>query len=152
MNKLSIILRAYYKTTHIPEYLAPILDLGLRLFLANVFFSSGLTKIQSWRSTLYLFDDVYSVPLLSPELAAYLATGVELGMSALVVIGLFGRLGALGLFILNFVAVISYADLSEAGLYQHICWGIMLGVLLTICRWQWSIDTLLERHTLNANA
>jgi putative oxidoreductase len=146
MNILSRLARFYYNASHLPEYLAPLLDLGLRLFLANVFFSSGLTKIQSWSSTLYLFNDVYAVPFLPPELAAYLATGVELGMSALLVLGLFGRFAATGLFILNFVAVISYADLSEAGRNQHLYWGLLLGVLLLISRWQWSLDAWLERR------
>ncbi|MEO6423123.1 MAG: hypothetical protein ABIR84_10705 [Candidatus Nitrotoga sp.] len=67
MNLLSNFTKLYYKASHLPEYLAPLLDLGLRLYLANIFFKSGLTKIQNWDSTLYLFSDIYSVPLLSPE-------------------------------------------------------------------------------------
>ena len=117
----------------------------MRLFLANVFFKSGLTKIQSWDSTLYLFSDVYHVPLLPPDVAATMATSAELGLSVLLVLGLFGRFAASGLFILNAVAVISYADLSEAGLNQHLSWGILLGVLLILSRGQWSVDALLER-------
>ena len=118
----------------------------MRLFLANVFFKSGLTKIQSWDSTLYLFSDVYHVPLLPPDVAAYLATSAELGLSVLLVLGLFGRFAASGLFILNAVAVISYADLSEAGRNQHLYWGILLAVLLLISRWQWSVDFWLEKR------
>jgi putative oxidoreductase len=123
-----------------------VLDLGLRLLLANVFFKSGLTKIKSWDSTLYLFGDVYHVPLLSPDLAAWLATGAELGLSVLLVFGLFGRFAAAGLFILNAVAVISYSELSEAGLNQHMYWGLMLAVLLLISRGAWSVDSWLERR------
>lgn len=144
MHPFLRLIRCYYTAAHLPERLAPVLDLALRLFLANVFFKSGLTKIQSWDSTLYLFSDVYAVPLLSPETAAYLATGVELGMSVLIVLGLFGRFAASGLFILNAVAAYSYADLSDAGRYQHLCWGLFLAVLLLISRWQWSVDAWLE--------
>jgi putative oxidoreductase len=96
------------------------LDLGLRLYLANVFFKSGLTKVSTWDSTLYLFSDVYHVPLLPPAVAATMAASAELGLSVLLVLGLFGRFATAGLFILNIVAVISYADLSEAGINQHI--------------------------------
>ena len=64
------IFRLYYKASHWPEYLAPLLDLGLRVYLASVFFKSGFTKVQSWDSTLYLFNDVYHVPLLPPDFAA----------------------------------------------------------------------------------
>jgi putative oxidoreductase len=145
MNSLLRIVRLYYTASHLPEYLAPALDLGLRLFLANVFFKSGLTKIKTWDSTLYLFSDVYQVPLLDPEVAAWLATGAELGLPMLLVIGMFGRFAAAGLFILNVVAVISYySELSEVGLNQHLCWGMLLAVLLIISRGKWSLDTLLE--------
>ena len=146
MKPLLRLVRLYYAASHLPEYLAPAFDLGLRLFLANVFFKSGLTKIQNWDSTLYLFSDVYAVPLLPSDIAAYLATGAELGLSALLVLGLFGRFAAAGLFILNAVAVISYADLSEAGINQHLYWGLLLAVLLIMSRNAWSIDTWLERR------
>lgn len=146
MNPLLRLIRSYYAASHLPEYLAPVLDLGLRLFLANVFFKSGLTKIQNWDSTLYLFSDVYQVPLLPSDVAAYLATSAELGLSVLLVLGLFGRFATSGLFILNAVAVISYADLSEAGRNQHLYWGLLLAVLLLISRWQWSIDAWLEKR------
>jgi putative oxidoreductase len=147
MNPVLRLVRAYYAASHLPEYLAPALDLGLRLFLANVFFKSGLTKIATWNSTLYLFSDVYHVPLLDPEVAAWLATSAELGLSVLLVLGLFGRFAAAGLFILNGVAVISYySGLSEAGLNQHFHWGILLTVLLVTNRDAWSVDTWLERR------
>ncbi len=147
MNSLKRMIRFYYTAARWPEYLAPALDLGLRLFLANVFFKSGLTKIKSWDSTLYLFSDVYQVPLLDPVVAAWLATGAELGLSALLVLGLFGRFAAAGLFILNGVAVMSYyAELSEAGLSHHLYWGLLLAVLLITSRGAWSADAWLEKH------
>ena len=146
MNRLKRLIRYYYLAAHLPECLAPLFDLGLRLFLANVFFKSGLTKIKSWDSTPYLFSDVYHVPLLSPELAAWLATSAELGLSVLLVLGLFGRFAAAGLSILNVVAVISYSELSEAGLSHHLYWGMLLGVLLLLSRWQWSVDFWLRKR------
>lgn len=151
MKRLLNLVRLYYAASHWPEYLAPALDLGLRLLLANVFFKSGLTKIQTWDSTLYLFNDVYDVPLFPPEVAAYLATGAELWLSVLLAFGLFGRFAAAGLSILNVVAVISYAELSESGLNQHLYWGLLLGVLLMLSRSAWSLDALLEKR-LKASA
>ena len=76
MNVLSRLARFYYRASHLPEFLAPLLDLALRLYVADVFFKSGLTKIKSWDSTLYLFSDVYQVPLLNTDVAAYMATAV----------------------------------------------------------------------------
>jgi putative oxidoreductase len=147
MNTLLRTLRLYHTAARWPEHLAPLLDVGIRLLLADAFFKSGLTKIKNWDSTLFLFSDVYQVPLLNYELAAYLATGAELGLPVLLVIGLFTRFAAAGLFILNGVAVISYySELSEAGLNQHLYWGILLAVVLIISRSRWTLDFLLEKH------
>ncbi len=137
----------YYRASHLPECLASLLDFGLRLFLASVFIKSGLTKIQNWDSTLYLFSDVYQVPWLNPQLAAWLATSAELSLPVLLVAGLFGRFAAAGLFILNLVAVSSYySGLSEAGINQHLYWGMLLAVLLTLSRGAWSLDYWLENQ------
>ncbi len=147
MKQLRRFAGMYYSTSKLFDYLSPALDLFLRLFIANVFFKSGLTKIKNWDSTLYLFNDEYQVPLLPPEIAAYLATAAELGLPVLLAIGLLGRFSALGLFILNGVAVIAYyASLSEAGLSHHMYWGILLMVLLVRGCGQWSLDAWIEKH------
>ena len=77
-----------------------------------------------------LFEYEYAVPLLSPALAAWLATAGELILPVLLLVGLLGRFSALGLFILNAVAVISYPDISPAGVQQHMMWGFMLAYLV----------------------
>lgn len=147
MNWLKTGINWYYRSSHWLAHAVPALDVLLRLFLANVFFKSGLVKIQSWDSTLYLFRDEYHVPLLPPDLAAYLATSGELGLSVLLVFGLFGRFAALGLSILNAVAAYSYYDqLSEAGRNQHLYWGLLLAVLLLHGVGRWSLDTWLEKR------
>ena len=109
----------------------PIVDIILKLWIANVFFKSGLTKIQSFDSTIMLFSYEYTVPVLSPTLAAYLSTGIELICPVLLVLGLMGRVNAVALFLLNFVAAISYPDISDAGIRDHIVWGMMLLVIIT---------------------
>lgn len=108
------------------EFFRPAIDLIARLWLANIFWKSGLTKIASWDSTIMLFTYEYHVPLLPPELAAYLATTVELGGAALLAIGFAARFGTAALFVLNIVAAISYAGLSEVGLKDHFFWGLLL--------------------------
>jgi putative oxidoreductase len=147
MKRLSDYAKYYYTASHWPEGLAPLLDVGLRIFLAMIFFKSGLTKIKNWDSTLYLFSDVYQVPVLPPELAAYMATAGELALPVLLVAGLFGRFAAAGLFILNLVAVASYySELSEAGRNQHWYWGLLLLVLLMMSNGRWSLDAWLEKR------
>lgn len=102
-----------------------VLALVFRLYLANVFFSAGLTKIKSWNTTLELFAYEYTVPLIPSDLAAYMSTAAELVLPVLLVLGLGSRFSALGLFILNYVAAISYPDISPAGINDHYFWGVM---------------------------
>ena len=126
--------------------LAPVGDLVIRLWVANVFWKSGLTKIQSVETTLQLFRYEYSVPLLPPELAAYLSMFTELTFSVLLALGLAGRLSAAALFFVNLVAVISYPALEEAGLIQHQLWGLLLLVPLLHGPGKLSIDHLIARR------
>ncbi|MGH8615634.1 MAG: DoxX family membrane protein [Gammaproteobacteria bacterium] len=73
------------------------------------------------------------MPFLSPELAAYLGSFVELVFPVLLALGLAGRLSAGVLFVFNIVAVISYPALNTAGVEQHQVWGILL--LVSFAPW-----------------
>jgi putative oxidoreductase len=137
-----------HKTTEILAFLTPVGDLILRCWVAYAFWVSGLTKIQNWGSTLYLFNDEYSVPLLPPEFAAYLGTATELGFPALLAFGLLGRFAALSLFLFNVVAVLSYPDLGAAGIEQHKIWGIMLLVCFLHGSGKLSIDHWIKKRFL----
>jgi putative oxidoreductase len=145
MNVITAAIRAGAPALRLLDVLRPLYALGLRLYLADVFFKSGLTKIQSWDSTVLLFTHEYQVPLLSPELAALLGTGVELVFPVLLVLGLAGRLSALALFAFNIIAVISYPDLNEIGLKDHVYWGILLLVPLFHGPGKLSLDCWLSR-------
>ena len=134
------------KVTGFLNALFPIGGLLLRLWVAHAFWVSGITKIQSWDSTLYLFQEEYSVPLLPPEFAAYLGSAVELGFPVLLALGVLGRFAAGVLFIFNIVAVISYPDLNAAGLEQHKVWGIMLLVSLLHGPGKLSVDYWISRR------
>ncbi len=129
--------------------LKPLLLLGFRLYVAQVFFMSGLTKIQSWSSTLSLFEYEYNVPVIPPQIAAYMATAGELMLPVMLVVGLFSRPAALGLFALNVVAAISYPDISIAGEKDHIIWGTMLAVIFAFGPGNLSIDKLLSNRWKN---
>jgi putative oxidoreductase len=94
---------------------------------------------------LTLFEYEYAVPLLPPELAAYLGTAAELSLPVLLVLGLGGRFTALALFLFNIVAVISYPDLSDIGRQDHIYWGMLLGVLTVHGLGKLSLDHVLCR-------
>jgi putative oxidoreductase len=128
------------------DRLSPAIDRVVRIFVATVFFKSGLTKIANWSSTLSLFENVYAVPLLSPEAAAALGATVELAFPVLLVLGLGTRLSAFALFVFNIVAVISYPDLGEVGLRDHQVWGLLLLVTLLHGPGALSLDHLIGRR------
>jgi putative oxidoreductase len=130
------------------NWLAPLLDLAIRLFVGWQFFNSGLTKIASWDSTLALFENEYSVPLLPPHVAAYAGTFTELFFPVLLALGLGGRFAAGVLFVFNIIAVISYPDLGEVGLMSHQYWGLLLLVPLLHGPGKISIDHFIRRHFL----
>lgn len=127
------------------DWLSPALDLVIRLWVANVFWKSGLTKIMSWDSTIALFTYEYHVPLLPPEVAAPLAAAIELTFPVFLVLGLGTRFAALVLFLFNMMAVISYPDLSEAGLKDHTYWGLLLLVTLLHGPGKISVDYFIRR-------
>lgn len=108
------------------DLLQPLALLAARFYVAQVFFLSGLTKLRDWETTVALFTDEYQVPLLSPKLAALLGTGGELVLPVLLLLGLGGRFAALGLFVVNAVAVIALTDIPPAALQQHQFWGVLL--------------------------
>jgi len=80
---------------------------------------------------------------MPPYLAAVAGTAGELLLPPLVALGLFGRFGALGLFVVNLVALLSYMyALQVPAIMFHFIWG---GLLLMIALWgpgRWSIDAL----------
>ncbi|HBP6849723.1 TPA: DoxX family protein [Legionella pneumophila] len=148
----ALIAKTYLLADKIFDFLAPIFILLTRLYLAKVFFLSGLTKISNWQATLSLFQNEYMVPVMSPTLAAYLGTACELGFPVLITLGLGSRLVLFGLFLFNLFAVFSYQFLwtpdGAVGLTDHMQWGIMILMLLCTGPGKLSIDYLIRRFYL----
>lgn len=116
-----------------------------RLYVAWVFWASGLTKIADFESTLFLFEYEYQVPLLPFTLAAYLATFGEIVFPILLSLGVASRFSALALSVVNVVAVMSLEDMPPAALNEHIIWGV---ILLHIVFWgagKLSVDFLVKK-------
>ena len=128
------------------EKLQPVFALLLRLYVARVFFTSGMIKLGNWTGTLALFQNEYHVPLLPPALAAYLGTAAEVGLPIFIALGLGTRAAAVALFFFNIVAATSYPDLSPAGLKDHILWGTMLLVTLFYGPGRIAVDEWIKRR------
>ena len=137
-----------HRSSQLLQKLTPFGDLLIRLWIANVFWKAGLSKVLSLDTTIQLFRYEYSVPLLPPELAAYLATFSELGFSLLLAAGLLARCSAAALFILNIVAVISYPALEPHGVIQHQLWGLLLLVTLLHGPGKLSLDHFIGRRII----
>lgn len=127
---------------------ADLVDLVIRLHVAQVFFKSGLVKVGNWSGTVYLFANEYQVPLLPPLLAAYLGTAAELVLPPLLALGLVTRLSALALSAVNVVAVVSFWHVlgqNEAALSSHLYWALLLLVTLFHGAGRLSLDHCFRR-------
>jgi putative oxidoreductase len=106
------------------------LVLVARVSIAAIFLLSGRTKVSGLLtitpSTYELFRSEYALPLISPELAAHLATYSEHLFSLLLILGLFSRLSALALLGMTLVIeIFVYPDAWPT----HLSWA---GLLLLI--------------------
>jgi putative oxidoreductase len=129
------------------RWLAPIVLLAIRLWMADIFFRSGLLKIQDPDGAIFLFAQVHPVPFLPPALAAYLATTIELVCSSLLALGLAARLAALPM--LGMVLVIQFVvGAHNPTFYQteHDYWMFLLAVIVTKGPGRLSLDHLLARR------
>ncbi len=145
-SRLGRVASLYCKSAGLIDKLQPLLLLGFRLYVARVFFLSGLTKIHDWSITLALFTDEYHVPVLPPAVAAVMGAATELSMPVLLALGLATRFGAFVLFFFNIIAVISYAALPDIAIKDHILWGTMILVILLCGPGKVSLDYLLGRR------
>jgi putative oxidoreductase len=125
--------------------------LATRLYVSQVFLASGWLKLTNWSQTLSLFETEYHTPLLPPHLAAVAGTFGELCFPILLILGLGGRIAAIGLFAVNLMAVVSYwhvlgTDEFIAGLRQHELWGFMLAMLAVYGSGALTLDRLISRR------
>ncbi len=148
---ISLIHRLLGQLDRVLNWVSPVFQLGIRLYVANVFFKSGLTKINDFSSTVALFESEYQVPVLSPELAAYFGTGAELVLPVLFALGIFSRPTAIALSIFNIVAVVSYADISDLGRADHLLWGALILVIVFFGAGKLSVDGWWQRRHAESN-
>ena len=123
------------------EALSSLFVLGIRLWIANIFWHSGLTKIADFSTTIALFADEYKVPVLPPELAAYLASATELTVPVLLLVGLASRLGAVALLCMTAVIEFTYMSFPE-----HQMWALVLLVIVLFGPGKLSIDYYLSKR------
>jgi len=119
------------------------LALPLRFAIATVFWNSSMAKLANWDTALALFSGEYQLPLIPPEIAAYMAVTIELSTPVLLALGLMTRLAAFVLLGMTAVIEIFVYPLAWP---THIQWAAMLLVLLCRGAGALSIDHLLWRR------
>lgn len=122
--------------------------LAVRVGIAMIFLKSGMTKTSEGLTladqTFVLFEYEYALPLIPHEIAAYLATYAEHILPIMLILGLGGRLSALGL--LGMTAVIQifvYPALWDL----HLLWAGALLLIIARGPGMISIDWGIARAT-----
>lgn len=146
----SILTRVNNLSAQLLDPFQPFFLLATRWYVSWQFLKSGWLKVTSWQSTLDLFREEYHVPLLPPNIAAVVGSFGELFFPILLILGIGGRIGPLGLFAVNLMAVISYAHVLlaegfEAALAQHVLWGYMLLLLAVFGNGRLAMDSWVTR-------
>jgi putative oxidoreductase len=109
------------------------------------FMRSGLLKLNGWENAVFLFENEYKLPdlpVMTPEITAYLTTAAELALPALLFAGLLTRFAALGLLIMTLVIqIFVYPNAFDT----HGVWAIALLFLMKYGAGRFSLDNLLFR-------
>jgi putative oxidoreductase len=144
-SSASIVNRIRVQLNAVPYW---VLAIPLRLAVAIIFWNSAMTKLANWDTAVTLFAEEYKLPLLPPELAAYLAISIELAAPVLLVLGLLTRPTALVLLGMTAVIEIFVYPLAWP---THLQWAAILLVLLCRGPGRLSLDHLLG-HRLGGHA
>lgn len=120
-----------------------------RISIASIFLLSGRTKVEGWLTvsdgTFELFRSEYALPIISPELAAPLATYAEHLFPLLLLLGLGTRFAAFALLVMTLVIqIFVYPDAWST----HLGWSALLLLLIAKGGGAWSLDRLLGRQSL----
>lgn len=119
-----------------------VVQLGLRLGLAGVFWASARTKVEGLLvvsdNTAFLFAEEYRLPLIDPVVAAHLATYAEHAFALLLALGLASRPAALGLFVMT--AVIQIFVYPDALMSTHLGWLAMAAAIVLRGPGRFSLD------------
>jgi len=149
--------------TAIAPLLAPFADLFLRIAIAQVFLTSGITKLKDLGGAADLFqyewfsDENWWMQLLgAEEIPRFLATILgglaaagETVLPVLLIIGLFTRFAAAGLMVMTLVIVVLvYPIWTETGLAlwwsEHMWWVVILLAIMAFGGQKFSIDYWLK--------
>lgn len=129
-----------------------VVALAARFAVASVFWRSGQTKVSGLsirEETFVLFREEYQVPLLPPDIAAYLSTVAEHVFPVLLVVGFASRLSALALFGMTMVIQLF---VFPSGWPEHILWLSLLLLIISRGPGAISLDHLIWNRAIATQA
>lgn len=132
--------------------LAPVVNVVARIYVGLIFWRSGVAKFEDMEGTVENFDPAedgdfiisFLPDSIPPEIPAYLATAGELVLPILLFIGLFTRIGALGLLIMTIVIQYFVPDFQNP---EHYFWMIIFLMLMGQGGSKISLDNWLLKET-----
>ncbi len=139
-KNLGIISIYFGLTLLLEKIMGPLLFFIIRLWIAQIFWHSGLSKIQSWSTTLMLFKNEYKAPFFSPDIAAKLVAGTELSCPILLAIGFAARLATIPMLIMT-----GFIELTYLHSHEHLYWALLLGLILCYGPEQISLDFFIRK-------
>ena len=130
-------------TSRLSRIPAPDINLFGRLYIAQIFFMSGRTKVVAaddegfWQAivafltpadhAISLFREEYALPILPPEFAAQIALLAETFLPIFLILGIATRLSALSLLAMTgVIQVFVYPGLWM----EHLLWATILSMLV----------------------
>ncbi|MBU2847251.1 FAD-dependent oxidoreductase [Acidithiobacillus ferriphilus] len=114
------IIGTVYRVTE--RSVGPVAGLLIRLWLAKVFFVSGILKIFDLSIAPYLSNVAYPVPWVEPLSPTYLGAAIQMLIPVLLALGLATRWAALYMLILVLVVQFNYLAL-DINLYSAVLFG-----------------------------
>lgn len=130
-----------------PAWVASLIILAGRIYLAIPFWNAGNARITNWDSQFFLFEQVHPLPILGPETSAYITTGAELALPVLLVLGLLGRWAGLGLAVMAFTIYFIIGG-SFAIFWEQWPWMIVGLLIFILGPGRLSVDYAIRRHVL----
>jgi putative oxidoreductase len=150
MSFLDVVIAPSTLTARLMNPLQSLFALLVRGYVSAPFLSAGYDKYLHWDATLRLFEAKYPMPWpwLTPNYVAMAGTSAELLLPTFLVLGLYARLSAIGLFIVDALALWVYAaqwlDL-DAPITPRMFGSVLLLVIILYGPGKLSIDYALNR-------
>lgn len=115
--------------------IAPVMNLVVRFYMANIIFMFGLDKIQNWDATMFLFTNEYQIPVLPNVVSAVIVTAIQLIAPIMLVVGYGARFAALILFVMTLLSNFFYQQFIE-----NYYWMLIFAMLMSYGSDKLSLD------------